>query len=347
MATPDDEAKSPAKRTLARRLLLGLIVVAGMVLVLGIVFVAVNLVDEEPGPPVYTEADLPPVPPAEENGWAMLRDTPLHSGTRVDTALTIVVPGALAELSLAEFSAQRVAADEELTEALQSCAQAFEAPRFADGCPMSFEVECPGLIFHQCQRLRAYQILDLAAQGSGGEAVAMAGQLLDATIDHAQTARGLLGQAIALSNLEATLALVGALDRWLPEEEMVPLLTQLRTFDPDSLRPELALVGEYLLVLNAIEMVRSSGAEDRSTWLLDEGATRKIFDDAYRSAADGSAFVLPAQREGLLWWFDNAAGKLIIDGLHLVDTAWQSVQDRERRIHDQRDALLRLHPVPD
>jgi hypothetical protein len=233
-----------------------------------------------------------------------------------------------------------VAADHSLAQAFDLCAQAFERPRFADACPMDYQTECPGLVTFECQRLLAYRALDLAARGDPVEAVHVADRLLAGTIDQAQTGRGFLGQTVAQANLKDAFTVVDVLTRWLGTEAVAPLRARLRAFDPDTLRPELALVGEYVLVLRAFELMRSSGGEDVPGWLFSEGATRQILDRAYQEAAAGGPFVVPTQREGLLWWFHNPVGKLLLDGMAIGGHVWPQIQERDRALRAQHQALL-------
>ncbi len=332
---------APATRTTWRWILWGLAAVACAIGLLAIVFLARNLMGDEPGPALYTESDLPEAPPDSHNGWAMLRDAQCARSDRLDRARQLVTEALDSELTATDFAEQRVIADDSLTEAIATCAKAFDAPRFADACPMDFEVQCPALAIFQCQRLLAYRALEAAAEGRGAEGVQVADRLLDGTLDYAQTARGLLGQMVAQHSLEDTLTLVEVLARWLSHDEVSPLLARLRAFDPDLLRPELALIGEYLRTLHAIDLVKSSTSGDLPGWLLDEGATRATIDAAYRRAAGGEVLDIPVQKQGLLWWFHNPVGKLLLDTLMQAGPVWDDLRARDEAIRDKRDALLR------
>ncbi len=334
------DSSGTTKRALKRRVLRGAVGLLLILAALAVVFLAVNLTGDQPGPPLYTAADLSEAPPAEINGWAMLRNVRLARDESVEAARKLAAKALITEVSATEFAAQRSARDRSLTTALDTCDAAFDQPRFADACPMDIETQCPHFVTFECQRLIAYRTLDLAAAGDTEEAVRLADRLLAKTIDHAQTGRGMLGQTVAQTNLSDAMTLIGVVARWLGREPAAPLLTRLRELDPGSLRPDLALVGEYVLNLRAIDHIRSSGGEDLPGWLLDEGATREILDDAYRRAAGGGAFEVPIQTEGLVWWVHNPAGKLLLDTMRIGKHVWRQIRTRHQEIRQRRQALL-------
>ncbi|HRI72384.1 MAG TPA: hypothetical protein PK156_49455, partial [Polyangium sp.] len=134
----------PAKSSFERRAVRLVVGALATVFALALAWVAVQLLWRRPYPPMlYTEADMPKLPPQEENGWEILRselrankdlDRPVkevaeicdHKATFTDRWMRVLAQSQ-------KISA--LAANEKTKQWLSVIDKVAMQPRFADACP--------------------------------------------------------------------------------------------------------------------------------------------------------------------------------------------------------------------
>ncbi len=320
-------------------------VLAGLV-VLALIWATAQVLLRRPNPALlFTEADLPKMPAAHENGWEVLR-IEMHATRdpqRPDKEIAEICDGKATfedRWARAEARAQKlsdVAHDEQTKKWIAVADTAAERPKFADACSISFNPDCPSplqlLALHQLQE--AVVLFD--AMGSRWEgAFARTAKMMRADIDYLPSARSTLSQAIARAQPHRTMKLVEVLLDGAAQEKKQnrgPETARLAQFARDidallknvheeDLSPQRAIVAEYLFSAFTIEHLTDSpqGRPAKGTSIFyDPGHTLEMLNERFEQyivfARNGNAGEAPNFLRSRLWFLRNPLGHLALDGL--------------------------------
>lgn len=339
--------------------------VGGLALLGVLAWASLGLGASERGEPLWTEQDLPQAPPAASNGWLLVADHPLedHDAELLGSAL-----GSFEELEGEAFWARMrdpegsAAARRELMasasarESLALVESARERERFVVRCvPLE---KCPIFDWHQLHELALTRVIDWALAGEEGEALALTADLLRMDRSLLVNASSWLQLVVALSNLEATLAVADALASRQgdpgqdPTQE--PALAEIAAHaqlipEQVDLRP--VVIGEYLFVMSALDQLdESEGELPGPRWLFDRAGTEALinarFEGRHAAAGEGEVRGALGADEGAAtdrfgWWMRNAVGKRTIDAMTPeLESLAQDIEDDLAKIEALRARLL-------
>lgn len=306
-----------------------------------IAWLAVNLVHEDRPAPRWSESDLRPLPPADENGWEIVsRERARFSGVdlgpfaRATDAATR--PDATLERATSELSLPRAAFESEpVLGVFELCAGALGQPFFADATPLAFGAVAPVLPLLRCHQLAAYAVLLHAANADWADASAGAEVLVRRSVEQIAPTRTLLGYVAATNNAKTALEVAAQLERWRPGTCTPQLLAAAETLSPESVAPDNAMKGEYLLAIGGIDLILGGApaASPRTrlpTFAFDPGATQRALDASFAQLERGQ---LPPSAHRGLWWWENGVGKLYLDTIRWGEGV-------PGMLHGQREGLL-------
>ncbi len=284
-------------------------VTVAIVLVAGLGFVLTNLTRTPMPEPVWTEADLPTLPAAADNGWTLLQAAPPGLGR---SALA-EAPGTLDKVLEATSVADAQAVLEPMRAlaaqpgaAAKRCEAAFARRHMAYGCKPLPDSDCTIISFHQCH---AWWLTKLLIAQTSSEPQPIATRLteqLDKDEEMAATATSLLGQSMVALALEDTVELAWWLKKHRPEALNGVQLGRLKG---RLLNVKQAVMGEYLFSAAAIDMTKSNGKR----LFYDAGATMQLLNDTYRPAREGDYTAIALPPRSRWWWWRNAAGRQLLD----------------------------------
>lgn len=331
-------------------------------------WMAASFLHHEPfQPPAFDEErDLPPLPPASENGWTVIarRDASSFEPEPPSALLSSVDEGPPPR---AEWEAMRgeLEAWELPPDARAALDDALARPSFVIACELSLTEPCPVMTWVRAHRAAAGLALRDAALGRDEEALARAEQLLRADRDALSQARTVLAAMAAstmtMEAIELT-ALLGAIvsdvEAASPSmgERLDSLERALAELEPASWTLERALIGEAIVIRRAIDTLPPS--ETRGSGLTpDLARVARLSDEHMRAsieyARDPSRVAPPEPpRAGLLWRALDPAGPLVLETMSthavpLVDELEEHAARAERRIRVARAALaLARHRAP-
>lgn len=370
---PARPAHAPPNQKAPRRLArlgLRLLVFAGVLLV---VWLGAQLALRRPRPaPLWTEADLPPLPPAAENGRALVDARVRPSNSPPDT------PRPLQDLlrPTGAAPADRWVRVEPLAPTITSLLkdpsvqpwltlldEAYARPRFADACPMSFDANCPMMQPFQAHRLQEVAALQEGLQGRWPEALARAERSLRANLDLMSSARGFVAYTMGMSNAHRSVELIHTLldgharagqptagaDLTPVASRIVSDLAGLREAD---LHMQRAVIGQYLHFVQSLDMVSRGtpmmGVSSTSiaARLFDPGQTLEVANEYFTrlmAAARDPRAVKPPEPYtlGAGWWLNNATGKRVLS-VTLLDFSYIRDKEAEKAaLLTEKESLLR------
>lgn len=323
------------------------------------VWVGAHHARQQPPPPLFTEANLPPSPPSAENGWMMVSESrAVHESPAFPPELGPLLDPARAEsplLDQARAKREALAAyggSREAKDALSVLEKGLAMPRFADGCPLRpGQPECLVMPLMKVHRLAALEALRRGVDGDWPGAISLSARLTRADIDAATSSRKLLSHLIAIADMRLGLDVSAALlegyiqARGKGAAPLDPATTEalraadaaLGAMDPGALSAKRAVTAEYVYTRALIEKAETTYLPVlplSSALLFDKVATLEGLNDhflevtarvATRSASPpGSAAPPEAEPEpwpeAPSWWTYNAAGKQL---LGLMTLEWE------------------------
>lgn len=321
---------------------IGLILAGAVVLML--IWAGAQVLLRRPQPELlFTYADLPKVPPPEENGWDVLR-LEIHTigePQRPDKDITEICDGKATftdRWPRAESRASKISAlaqDETTKQWLALVDKAAARPRFADGCPIGFEPDCPRplhmLALHQMQEA---VVLHDALSQRWDDALKRAATMLRVDIDFLPSARSTLTQAVARAHLHRSLKLAELLLDGAASEKQngrgpdaARLAQFARDVDPlfkkiyeEDMAPLRVVIAEYLFSVYAIQNLKDSpqGKHSRSSTIFyDPGHALEMLNERFERyaayARSGGAGKPPEFPRSRLWFLRNPGGHLVLE----------------------------------
>ncbi len=307
---------------------------AGVALALAALWAGENAFHHEPSPaPLFTEGDLPALPPPADNGWSTFQ-----AGTKVSVA---EVPPDLRRLcapaeeprSFSEVVAQagpvaHFVADSDRS--IQLLESALAQPAFADACGIGVDAHCsylPLLAAHQAVELA---VLHRALQGHWNHALGSATALLRGDAGLLSSFRTFASEAIAMAGARRSVALASLLAAGLTatrgeatREPLAPgatgaLLAAVTALGAANVDLRRSVIAEHLLAARAVEAFAAGTLRERL--LLDPGQTLRLLDERTAAAAAFAEApetapppVVRLRSEGATWWLHNALGKQMLD----------------------------------
>lgn len=315
---------------------------------------------EPPHPPAFDEArDLPALPPASQNGWAVI--APHQYSFFEPEPPSVIVWSDEGAPPRARWEEMRAELEEwePAPEVRAVLDDAYARPRFFMACELSLTEDCSVLGWLYADRAASGVALRDASLGWDEEALARAERLLRANRDALSQARTVLG-ALAASRLtmeaiELT-ALLGAIVAAREEGAASPVLLEqldsleraLNELEPESWSFERAIIGEALIIRSAIDTLPAS---DTGWFGLTPDLARvaRLSDEYLRGCieyARNPARVAPPElpRAGPLWRALDPVGPLLLETLSSdvvssVDTFEEASTRAERRIVVARAVL--------
>lgn len=293
--------------------------------------------------PVWTEADLPPLPPANENGW--------HDAHEI----TISTPADLTQQVLDANGRGNVEAATEHRDAidgfllrdpavhakLEQLEAALDKPHFVDDCPLTLDARCNTVRWadtHRALLLRAYSF---RWQDGNAVAVESIDRTLRADIEAARTSRTAISHMVALTALQEALetaeALLGAPGA-APSKALENTVSQLQPKDLDARR---MVISEYVLIGRPDEKAMGEMLHLHPLMPCDAGRTDREIDRRARANYEGKPIPEPA-REGEFWWVWNPRGKTMIDVMALEwPPLLERVAQKQKDIGELQKSILK------
>jgi hypothetical protein len=335
-----------------------------------------NAVSHHAVPPApWSSADLPPLPPADQNGWALLQEGERPPMPRELASLLVGTSGGLWARALeARPALERFLDEAPSRRALARYEAALARPRFADGRTPE-QPDGHHVRVYEIHRFGTAEALARAFRHEFEAAFALSNAMLRADLDYVATAKSPLALLVASAQLRDSLALAEALldalaaqpsaDRegllavkrgYLAHPGTNELAALLGRISPEQLDARYPIMAENL----ALRSVFTESAEKAqgvplelmplSSLFFDQGATIEALDTFHRelmaqvTAPPGSVPPLadrPRAQDELGWWLLNPAGDLTLD---MTTAAWHSFlakfDEHRARSLATRDALL-------
>lgn len=338
---PNPTTKSSTGRR-AARIAGGLF--GGLIAVL-IVWMSAQVLLRRPTPAMmFTQADLPPIPPPNDNGWEILRNELQSTSTLqrpdkdiaslCDAKATFTDRWARTTANAAKLGT--LVRDEQTQKWLSIMDKAGKLPHYADGCPIEFDPPCPRpLQLLNLHEMHEAVVLNDALAGHWENAFVRTLQLLRMDNLFLPSARSSLGQAVARSHVHRSLKLVEILLDGVADEKKAgrgPDAAQLAEFarkmDPlvthvqeDDLSPMKTVVVEYLYSVWMLEHLHYL-PQARSRYLreifYDPGHTLEMlngrFDEYVAFAKSNAAGPAPQFPRTWNWFLRNPIGHLALEG---------------------------------
>lgn len=250
----------------------------------------------DPPPPLFTKADLPALPPANENGWTEIPETLGVEPPRID--LATVTSWETIELRAAEWT--DVIAQPPVVHALEFT-PALERAHFLETSALGAAAPVTVL---QLMKLAAVRALLDARIGRCESAEEAAGALDRAALSMAARPRTMVGYLAGVAALELVFESAARIAEKCPTAG--PRVADDReSFAGTTIDGRTAVAGEYLLMLGFTELLARPV-------LYDAYATRREIDERFLALEHhGPSPGLAASGAG--WWLHNPVGKLTID----------------------------------
>lgn len=355
---------------LRKKVLVGVALTAGLLLLATGGWVAATLLLRDPAPSLlWTEADLPALAPEADNGWHTLQKKSLPRPSVPSTVVRLCDPAAHTT-ALDGWRAARthrsdiVSAVSDPSNAawIAALGEAYRKPHFQDACPLDFEKDCrwiDGLHAHQLVEL---SVLDSAMEGNFELAFPGVRLLSQGDLSFVVSTRTLLSQMVAFVLLRRTLTLLDVLmaghDDELanhrPVAAPVPVLQEIRkqwvSLDPASLGMQRALVGEYTMMVKMVDLVEQSpseyGVSPLGGLLFDRADTLRTINDDYgllKTFLEVPGTPLPELREptGPFWWLRNPIGKQLLQVAPVLAPTFERGKNEGKELLTLRDDVLK------
>jgi hypothetical protein len=300
--------------------------------------------------PLWTEADLPPLPPDEDNGWVVFGEG--IWAFRYESSLPSHIVGLARQdrdtksPELSWMEARELRGDiEDCLDAEYHLASvsllsvALSRPRFVDASGISWDrqqTRSPMMRLIDAYQIAVLDALSRATGGSWEGASASAARMVWRSFDLAISSRKLLTRALSLKLGRMSLDLAATLlEGWEAEDgarrgdpgdrtALADLCAAVEAFDPRDIDPWQPMIGEYLGMVELLDKtaLRSDDGEIVDMFLYDRDATlytlNRWFEELERFARapfflDRPDFPRPTERSG--WWLYNPIGKQLISAL--------------------------------
>jgi len=335
--------KPRGESKLWRKVLLGAALALVLLLLAAGGWLGANLLLKDPQPALlWTEADLPALPPAPDNGWLVFSNKRLGN-PNVSSSLTALCDGKAHPSALAAWQEARklrgdvvaVVSDRGNEARIDGLREAYLEPQFRDACPLDIEADCPWIPLLRTHQLVELSLLDRAMDGHFEEAFTGADLLARGDLSFVVSSRTLVSQMVGFAIVRRMMSLVDVLLAGYEDElaadrpvsaktsALESIRKRLSTLDPVELSMRRSLIGEYQMVMRTLDLVEQSPSaagiggrwEPLAGLLYDRGATQRMFNDEYRSLMEfvevpGKPEPVskdPTQQWG--WWFRNPVGK--------------------------------------
>lgn len=378
MSPPIPAAKPPnptVKSSLGRRAARIVGGLFGTILALLVMWMGAQVLLRRPYPAMmFTQADLPPVPSATENGWeifkneirptAQLKRVDKDVASLCDAKATFTDRWTRTTANAAKLAT--IARDDEIRKWMTIIDKAATFPHYADGCPIELQPQCPRplqlLNLHQMEEA---VVLNDALTGHWEEAFTRTVNMLRMDDLFLPSARSVLGQAVARSHLHRSLKLVEVLLDGAVEEKKAgrgPEAAQIAEFarkiDPlvmriqeTDLSPMKIVVSEYLYSIHLLEHVNYF-PEARSRYLreifYDPGHTVEMLNGRFETyvtfAKSNAAGPVPEFPRKWNWFLRNPIGHLALEGTRgtIENRVPAMVKDNAVFLQDQEALHKRL-----
>ena len=307
------------------------------VLVLAGAWVGAHVLRSAPAPH-WSDADLPPLPPAEENGWEQLRVRGFRAELEEPWNR---LAGEGAEALWAE-SARTLGARAAIAAHREDAEAILALPRFVDACPARLSASCPTLEVLALIDVAALIATGHAHEGEWEEAIGSAARLVDRMGQLAASGRLLVTRMLGVVALREALSVALAVARHTPVEVDLSALEGALELDEAAIELAPAFVGEYLFFRSAMEESREQPL------LIDRAQTDamavRLYGELRAFAEEPPAGPRPSREpysEGPLWWVYNAGGKEMLDLMMAGDmtTLVDRYRDERAAMLEERDAL--------
>ncbi len=326
-----------------RKVLLG----AGLAVVLLLLaaggWLGANLLLKDPQPTqLWSEADLPALPPASDNGWIVFSNRKLGNPT-IPAGLASLCDGKAHPTPLAAWQEARslrgeivsVVSDSNNQARMDALRDAYLKPHFRDACPLDFEAGCQWIPMLRAHQLVELSLLDRAMDAHFEEALSGVDLLAQGDVSFVGSSRTLVSQMVGFATVSRMMSLVSVLLAGFEDElaagrlvsvkasTLESIRERLSALDPAALTMRRSLVGEYQMVVRALDQVERSpsaagiggGWAPLAGFLYDRGATQRLVNEEYQALmkfveVPGTPEPVskdPTQPWG--WWFRNPVGK--------------------------------------
>lgn len=332
----------------------------GCLLTLPVLWVAAHLLaSTSPPPPLWTLADLPPVPPGD-NGFD--RVSALRS-PRLEQELVELVSESLDDpadvLDRIEERADALRAAEGVldVDGRQDPLEVFSAEVFADSTDPAGAGGAPALPLLGAHRLLGARVFALLQTGALLEATRVLAIVLRADLELLSTARGLIVHVVAMMMATEAVAWVGVLLEALSARSTRPgpdgapaelssaipgldAIVHALAVEPDRIDIRRSVISEHIFMRSTFSAFEASDLGGIQRLAYDRRQTLRMIHADHEQlmvlAADPSAradFSEPLGRP--LWWIYNPVGKMAV---HMADPSMLAV--RFSAFHRDREALL-------
>lgn len=291
---------------------------------------------------LFTQADLPPIPPPVDNAWEVLNNevAATNEPERPDKDIGAICDGkatftdrwARAEAHAEQLA--KIASDGQTVKWLGVIDKAAALPHYADACPVQFTPKCLRplslLAWHQLQEA---VVLDAAVHHRWEDAFVRALQMTRMDTQFLPSARSTLNQSVARADVHRSIKLIDTLlDGAAHQKEsgqgpdatrltefarqIEALLVRVQEKDVDPLK---AVIAEYLFAVYAVEHlteVPNSRFSRFSSILYDQGHTLEMLNGQYEQyvafARAGGTGPAPVFRRPWGWFLRNPYGHLAL-----------------------------------
>jgi hypothetical protein len=332
-----------------RRVLLVAGLVVSLPLVGAGVWAGANLLGRESEPAhLWTEADLPKLPPDAENGWSAFADAsrtlarpsiPDGLASACDIVGHGDAKGAWTDAKRDRDAVADTVKDRDNREWIEVVSRSYAMPAFADTCPIDLEADCRSLPYYHAHQLAELALLNQALEGAWNEAFSGTRLLVDGDFAFVVSTRSLLNQMIAFANASRTLELLEVLLAGYQEAgndenrrdadaaTFDKLSSSLMKLERSELGIQRSVMGEYIFHVRTLKVVEDVPAQVQIAegWgpmgrvFFDRGATLRLLNEDFEGVMafankPGSA---PPERprftETSMWWLRNPVGKIVLD----------------------------------
>jgi len=323
--------------------------------------------------PLWTEADLPPLPPDADNGWVVFGEGigTLSRMSSLPSDLSYLVHPddvEFAEVTWADARDLGQEIDSFLGEESNlTCARfmlhAMAKPRFADACGISSEARCPAIEMLESHRGATLIEIHAALWGFWDEAAMGTSRMLRQSFDLVVSSRRPSTRAVSLIMGRMPIALAGTLLAGWEEDTggghrdpdvrraLAGLCAEVEAFDPRDIDPWQPMIGEYLGFLEVADMAapRSDDGGIVDLVFYDRDSTLHVLNECFKALREFAKNPLvadlpssPDSTERWGWWLYNPVGKKVLSGdwWWALTSMLETHENRRRELAATRDDVL-------
>lgn len=262
--------------------------------------------------PIWTEADLPPLPPASENGWHEAHEITIT--TPADLTRDVLDDPNKEDVSAANAHRDAIDAfllhDEAVRAKVEQLRTAIAKPHFADDCPLTLDARCNTIKWADTHRALLLKAYSLGWHEGAEESMKHVATMLRADIEAAQTTRTAISHIVSLTALLETMEMADVLSRRPAIAHGIE--DALEALRPEKLDWRRTVISEYVLLGRPDTRAIGEMLHLHPLMPYDAGRTDRETDRRARANYDGKPIKEPA-REGEYWWLWNPRGKTMID----------------------------------